>query len=205
LSGFNNVATSGGLVGYNYGLIQRSSSSVTVSAQYTLGGLVGKNLATGRIVQSYASGNVTAGPYSGGGGGLVGSNEGSVTQSYATGSVRYIGTCPGGNPCGSAGLVQRNSGAISESFAVGPVIQKPAGIVAFNSALISTDVYWNTETTLAPVAVLSGPGLPASNGLTTAQMSMASSFASYDFGPNGTWAMPAGASHPILRWQLAHP
>lgn len=205
MTGLNDVTDSGGLVGYNYGIIQRSSSSVTVSAQYTLGGLVGKNLATGRIVQSYASGNVTAGPYSGGGGGLVGSNEGSVTQSYATGSVRYIGTCPGGNPCGSAGLVQRNSGAISESFAVGPVIQKPAGIVAFNSAPISTDVYWNTETTLAPVAVLSGPGLPASNGLTTAQMSMASSFASYDFGPNGTWAMPAGASHPILRWQLAHP
>ncbi|MCC8401661.1 filamentous hemagglutinin N-terminal domain-containing protein [Paraburkholderia sp. MMS20-SJTN17] len=205
MTGFNYVTYSGGLVGYNYGLIQRSSSSVSVAAQYTVGGLVGDNLAMGRIVQSYASGNVTAGPYSGGGGGLAGINGGSVAQSYATGSVRYIGSCPGGNSCGSAGLVQSNSGTISESFAVGPVLQRPAGIVAFNSVPISTDVFWNTETTLAPVAVLSGPGLPASNGLTTAQMSMASSFASYDFGPNGTWAMPAGASHPILRWQLAHP
>jgi len=211
LGSFNTYTYSGGLVGYNYGLVERSSSSVNVATQYNLGGLVGDNRATGRIVQSYASGSVIAGGYSGGGGGLAGSNEGLITQSYATGSVRYLSSyCRGGSNCGGAGLVHGNSGTISQSFAIGPVIQNitappesPAGIVAFNSAPISTDVYWNRETTLAPVAVLSGPGLPASNVLTTAQMSSPSSFASYDFGLNGTWAMPAGATYPVLRWQLA--
>jgi hypothetical protein len=35
-------------------------------------------------------------------------------------------------------------------------------------------------------------------------MSNAASFAGYDFGPNGAWAMPSGATHPVLRSQLAH-
>ncbi|KAA0086050.1 hypothetical protein C0Z19_18420 [Trinickia soli] len=38
----------------------------------------------------------------------------------------------------------------------------------------------------------------------TAQMSDPSSFAGYDFGPNGVWAMPAGATHPVLSWQIGH-
>jgi hypothetical protein len=34
-------------------------------------------------------------------------------------------------------------------------------------------------------------------------MSNPSSFdASWDFSPTGAWVMPAGATHPILRWQL---
>ena len=41
-------------------------------------------------------------------------------------------------------------------------------------------------------------------GLTTVQMSTPSSFGpTYDFGPGGVWAMPAGATRPILQWQLA--
>lgn len=35
-------------------------------------------------------------------------------------------------------------------------------------------------------------------------MSDPSSFAGYDFGPNGVWAMPAGATHPVLSWQIGH-
>jgi hypothetical protein len=34
-------------------------------------------------------------------------------------------------------------------------------------------------------------------------MTLPASFQSYDFGPNGDWAMPAGATHPVLRWQVA--
>ena len=30
-------------------------------------------------------------------------------------------------------------------------------------------------------------------------MSNQASFAGYDFGPNGAWLMPAGATHPVLR------
>jgi hypothetical protein len=54
--------------------------------------------------------------------------------------------------------------------------------------------------------VLSGaldePGVPDANGLSTAQMSTASSLVGYDLGPDRVWAMPAGATHPVLNWQI---
>jgi hypothetical protein len=50
----------------------------------------------------------------------------------------------------------------------------------------------------------SGGNLPASNGLTTAQMSDPSSFVGWNFGSDGAWAMPAGATHPVRRWQVEH-
>jgi hypothetical protein len=50
----------------------------------------------------------------------------------------------------------------------------------------------------------SGGNLPPSNGLTTAQMSDPASFAGWDFSSNGAWTMPAGATHPVLRWQVEH-
>jgi hypothetical protein len=75
------------------------------------------------------------------------------------------------------------------------------GVIAFGSGTLAPDVHWNTETT---GQALSGGTLPPSNGFTTAQMSDPASFAGYDMGPNGVWAMPAGSTHPVLRWQLAH-
>jgi hypothetical protein len=52
--------------------------------------------------------------------------------------------------------------------------------------------------------VYSGTGTSAAKGLTTAEMSAPSSFGpTYDFSSTGVWAMPAGATHPVLRWQLA--
>jgi hypothetical protein len=48
-----------------------------------------------------------------------------------------------------------------------------------------------------------GTPIPAANELTTGQMSTPASFVSYDFSSTGVWAMPAGATHPALRWQLA--
>lgn len=39
------------------------------------------------------------------------------------------------------------------------------------------------------------------NGLTTAQMSDTASFSGWNFGPGGTWAMPTGATQPVLEWQ----
>jgi hypothetical protein len=34
-------------------------------------------------------------------------------------------------------------------------------------------------------------------------MSNPASFTAWNFGPAGAWAMPAGAAHPVLNWQLA--
>jgi hypothetical protein len=129
----------------------------------------------------------------------VGYNLGSITQSYATGNVSP--TYSTGFGGGLAGI---NDGTISQSFATGAVqtrLMATHGVIAFGSGTLAPDDYWNTETT---GQALSGGALPLSNGLTTAQMSEPASFAGYDLGPNGVWAMPTGATHPVLRWQLAH-
>ncbi|MGF6416287.1 filamentous hemagglutinin N-terminal domain-containing protein [Paraburkholderia sp. MM5482-R1] len=192
----------GGLVGTNDGLIERSWSSASVNDAGEAGGLVGVN--TGRIVQSFTtadvSGDVRMEP-----GGLVGINSGTVSQSYAAG--RVLGLFAAG------GLAFANSGVIEQSFAVGPVLgpsyQGPGygtygGIVAYGaSGTIAGNVYWDKETTTRTVSTGDVSQLPASNGFTTAQMSNPASFdASWDFSQTGAWVMPAGATHPILRWQL---
>ncbi|MGF6931151.1 filamentous hemagglutinin family protein [Paraburkholderia sp. UCT70] len=197
----------GGLVGANAGSIQRSSSSAAVTAGHVLGGLAGAN--SGLINQSFATGPVVSLSYiNEGGGGLVGDNSGTINQSYATGSTTLRGYCRGafGTPCGGAGLVVTNEGTISQSFATGLVTQPlygPIGIARANTGTIGNDVYWDTDTTTATVGVVYGTPIPAANGLTTAQMSTPASFVGYDFSPTGVRAMPAGATHPVLRWQLA--
>jgi hypothetical protein len=197
---------SGGLTGTNEGLIARSWSSASISSDQANGGLVGIN--SGTITQSYATGNVApATIFTSGGGGLVGDNLGTITQSYATGNVTSFYSAG----AGVGGLVGSNEGTISQSFATGRVQwdrwngpSGVGGIVALNWGIggtIAPNVYWNKCTT---GQANGGGNLPAANGLTTAQMSTPSSFASYDFSPTGVWAMPAGATHPILRWQLAN-
>lgn len=181
--------TTGGLVGQNDGMITRSWSSASSDTQGLAGGLVGKN--TGSIVQSYATGDVT-GPLHVAPGGLVGDNTGLVSQSYSTGKVQ------GG--MGGGGLVYSNEGTIDESFDVGQVnMWSPAGVAYINTGTIKS-VYWNVETT---GQTNGGNGVPSENGLTTAQMSNPASFASWNFGPGGAWSMPAGATHPVLNWQLS--
>jgi filamentous hemagglutinin family protein len=192
----------GGLVGVNDGTVERSSSSASVGSQGVAGGLVGTN--NGKIMQSFATGHVTTGNH-GTAGGLVGINSGTISQSYATGSV--------GPLKGGGGLVNTNtsSGVIEQSFATGPVgvggppLSAWGGIASTNQGMIADNVYWDKETSTRSASVANGTPLPAANGLTTAQMSRAASFGpSWDFGPTGTWALPAGATHPVLSWQLAH-
>lgn len=200
-------AITGGLVGNNDGSVQRSSSSVSATTGSTLGGLAGAN--AGSIVQSFATGTLVASGYiDEGAGGLVGYNTGTITQSYATGPTTFNSYCRGaaGTPCGGAALVVINEGTISQSFATGTVTQLfygPIGIARTNTGTIASDVYWDKDTTTATTGVVYGTTIPAANGLTTEQMSTPSSFVSYDFSPTGVWAMPAGATHPVLRWQLA--
>ncbi|WP_250494277.1 filamentous hemagglutinin N-terminal domain-containing protein [Caballeronia sp. GAWG1-1] len=206
----------GGLVGENAGLIARSSSSANVSADADAGGLVAANDVTGVISQSYATGNAEGYAHTNGAGGLVDGNAGTITQSYATGSAtfspNYCGF--GASVCTSApgALVRINTatGKITQSFATGAVIDNvqagqgpaPAGIAFENDGVIGKDVYWNKQTTGAPAGVTVGNTVPASQGRTTAQMSQTASFGpTYNFGTNGVWAMPAGATHPVLRWQ----
>jgi hypothetical protein len=75
----------GGLVGQNRGIIKDSYSRIDVVFTSSYGaGLVGTNY-QGSIIDSYATGSVTGGQY---GGGLVANNnQATITNSYATGSV----------------------------------------------------------------------------------------------------------------------
>lgn len=220
--------TTGGLVGENFGTVTRSASDVIISTEGQVGGLVGLNGPTGVIRQSYSSdngvvrppfqaGSVNAFGHGSGGGGLVGNNEGLITQSYTTAPVTFMpNTCGfNGRPCdaGSAALAQRNSGTIEQSFATGAVTTSvlpgfgpPAlGIASNNDGTIAKDVFWNVDTTHAALGVYSGTGTSAATGLTTAQMSTPASFGpTYDFSSTGVWALPAGATHPVLRWQIAN-
>ncbi|MEM5295920.1 filamentous hemagglutinin N-terminal domain-containing protein [Burkholderia sp. JPY481] len=205
-SGAFEGALLGGLVGRNDGLIERSWSSAFVGSAGLLGGLVGGN--GGTIVQSYATGPVSGGNH-GSGGGLVGANDGTISQSYATGQVY--------GPFSAGGLALSNDGLIEQSFAsgavLGPSFQGPdygtyGGIVAVQGSPagvpLASNVYWDKQTTTRSVSAGTGPQLPASNGLTTAQMSDPASFVGWDFGPTGAWVIPAGTSHPVLRWQVSH-
>jgi filamentous hemagglutinin family protein len=192
---------SGILAGDNQGTIVNSYTTGSVFDAFqdgnTFGGLVGKN--EGLIARSWSSASVSGDDLNGG---LVGYNTGTITQSYATGDVTpQYSTGSGG------GLVGLNEGTISQSFATGKVgfgAQGSAGFAYLNNGTIAPDSYWNTETTTQTQGVRAGAQLPASNGLTTAQMSTAASFVSYDFSPTGVWALPAGATHPVLRWQVAN-
>jgi filamentous hemagglutinin family protein len=210
--GATDSTMAGGLVGVNFGTIARSSSSVSGSTGGTLAGLVGVN--SGVISQSFASGSLNTyeigpsgfGLSAGSTAGLVGTNNGTIMQSYATGAVQ---TGCVTLECSAAGLVLTNTGTITQSFATGSVTGGHSytgsanyGIAAVNSGTIANDVYWNKNTTTTAIGVGSGTPIPASNGLTTAQMSNLSSFAGWNFGATGAWDMPAGASHPILRWQV---
>ncbi|RDU94746.1 filamentous hemagglutinin N-terminal domain-containing protein [Trinickia dinghuensis] len=203
---FYDSTTAGGIAGVNHGTILRSSSSATNNAGGPMGGLVGEN--DGLVSQSFASGSVSAAAFGAHGessvgspGGLVGTNNGTITQSYATGSVGI-----GCNEyyCGNgAALVNTNHGTISQSFATGG--GTPDGVAAQNSGTIASDVYWNKDTTTAAIGVGSGTPVAASNGLTTAQMSNPASFTGWNFGSGGDWVMPAGATHPVLAWQVSSP
>jgi filamentous hemagglutinin family protein len=192
----------GGLVGDSTGLIYRSSSSTNVSTfgAYT-GGLAGAD--EGTIRQSFASGSVSA--YGIGAGGLVGLARGVIFESYATGAVTSQQGAVGGL------VAMTLFSDIEQSFATGH-LQAPYGRGGIAWQILEpgdlkSDMVWDTQTTGTNIAVVSGPNggtVGTAQGLTTAQMSTPSSLsAAYDFGPNGVWAMPAGATHPILRWQLA--
>jgi len=129
-------STLGGLVGINFGgSITDSYATGSVIGNAWIGGLVGNNIGSSTITNSYATGSVNAavigvreGTYiTGGIGGLVGNNTGTITNSYATGNVTgYLAaTGPSGEGYDGAevgGLVGSNAGTITNSYATGNVI-----------------------------------------------------------------------------------
>ncbi len=105
----------GGLVGRNLGTIRNCSSNGSISgngAYYTVGGLVGTG---GTITDCHSSGSVSGnGPYGGYAGGLVGTG-GTITNCWSSASVSVSGDfCPAGGLVGGGGI-------ISNCYATGSV------------------------------------------------------------------------------------
>jgi hypothetical protein len=180
----------GGLMGYNsaifedgtmnYSTIDSCCSSVDVSGDDYVGGLVGTNL-YGTITNCYATGSVVASPTDlwspgGVGGGLVGDNWHIISNCYTTG--RVLASDTKWSPGVGGGLVGENNGEVMYSF-------------------------WDTQTS---GQAASGGGTPK----TTAEMQTASTFlkAGWDFvdeTENGTediWWILEGQDYPKLWWEL---
>ena len=150
----------------------------------------------GTVSNSYSTGSVS-GNYSGG---LVGSNSyyATVSNSYSTGSVT------GGNSVG--GLVGSNDGTVSDSYSTGSVTGNldVGGLVGYNTDTVSNS-FWDTET--------SGQASSAGGtGKTTAQMKDIATFsgatwdivavASADDRDTGyIWNIVDDGTYPFLSWQ----
>ncbi len=111
----------GALAGMNMGWIANSTASGDVTAEALVGGLVAANI-EGTLYRCLASGNVTAngvfefdeGMEVSAVGGLVGFNDGDVTDCHASGDVNGVAVV--------GGLAGMNTGSISDSSAIGDVL-----------------------------------------------------------------------------------
>ena len=117
------------LVYWNQGIVQTRPSPRGPTLQIIARGLVTLN--DGVVQASYAGVNITT--YSDEmSGGLVGDNNGTIVNSYATGSVTYAGGSPSLLPQAIAmagGLVGLNGGVIENSYATGAVYAPYAAFV----------------------------------------------------------------------------
>ncbi|OFA02247.1 heme/hemopexin-binding protein precursor [Janthinobacterium sp. HH107] len=223
VSGQRNV---GGLVGSNGGAITLSASSGAVTGVNAdnggaIGGLAGSNASGASIATSYATGVVTGAREMIGG--LVGNNQGALSQSYATGNVtgaRSIG-----------GLVGLNGGSIDDAYASGAVgravtadpilsMENMGGLVGestgsvshvFSSGAVSGDGYGSVGAVAGRVSAgspfsygffnyetsLVQTGGGGSSGRSTAQMRQQGSFGDYNF--SSVWRIYEGYTTPMLK------
>jgi filamentous hemagglutinin family protein len=213
----------GGLVGVNLGTVFQSHADGLVVGFNNLdsayipnvGGLVGSNglyyESLGTIAQSYADGTVTGGANSNVGG-LAGSNDALIRDSYATAAVTGGGSVqlPNGDYAqdSTSGFVAQggSSQLIQNSYAVGAVGLKPGspttwtaltfGLVGPGNAGVA-DSYWDTEST----GQSAGGYRIAGIGMTTSELK---SGLPAGFNPT-VWAINASVNngYPYLLWQTA--
>ena len=118
----------GGLVAIDSGIIRNSTASGVIDAPQSayVGGLVGKAYG-GELKGLHASVDITGMSAIGG---LVGLNQTSISESYATGNVKGV------SAYGSSGaFVGQNDGRIDRSFAIGDV-ESGSGFVGMNNGVI---------------------------------------------------------------------
>jgi hypothetical protein len=160
----------GGLVGLNYGTITFSGSSVSIAGDdYNIGGGL-VGTCEGTIVESYATGSVSTGKDGYAGG--LGSGCQTVAQSYARGSVST------GSRGARGTVLSANGGTVSQSYGTGPVTLGSGGyqggFVGFQQQGDSiTAAFWGVTTSNIP-NLNRGAGnirhYPGITGLTTTQL-----------------------------------
>ena len=144
----------GGLVGSNNGINNKISNSYAIGkvvGEHVVGGLAGHNRSRNTITNSYSFSNVKGSSQVGG---LVGNNVGTITNSYAIGSVagnvdqRYIGGLVGASVAGSTNNSYWDKTTSGRAASVGGIGQTTAQLqVPTVSGSTSTEVYhgWSEE------------------------------------------------------------
>ena len=158
----------GGLIGFNAGLVSLSNADVSISASVDAGGLVDINDG-GTITQSYANGAVSVGDNTGNdpiAGGLIGGSTGSVSNSYATGSVT------GGTSSQIGGFIGYNPDPVETSYSTGQAQggagSEVGGFSGINGGF--TDCDWDTTTSKNAEGTGCCGNEPGLTGLTTKQL-----------------------------------
>ena len=148
----------------------------------------------GTVSNSYSTGNVTGKDYVGG---LVGVNYGTVSNSYSSGNVT--------GEYDVGGLVGDNLGTVSNSYSSGNVtgIEYVGGLVGWNDATVSTS-FWDTETSGQATS-------DGGTGKTTEEMQDIATFsgATWDIcavAPGSTnstciWNIVDNETYPFLSWE----
>jgi len=202
------AVSTGGLVGYNLGFINSSSTTGTVQANgANCGGLIGQS--QGIVNECYSTAMIV-GPQNVGG--LIGYCNGDITNSYATGDVQGVSTVAGGLagylwtnniynsyatgqvtcPDKSGGLVGiAASSNLFYSYSTGLIIASTSfgGLVGDNSASTATDCFWDTMSSGMPTS-------PLGTGKNTPEMMTQVTFTNWDFA--GIWTIDEGLSYPYL-------
>ncbi len=171
----------------NVGLLGGSVTKINGGGGDGIGALVGYNdSSNGTVSNSYATTAVDCASCSNIGG-LVGFNDGTLTDAYAMGAVRG-----GGN---AGGLVGFNGSSIIDAYATGPVIGigNLGGLVGSNAGTI-TDGYYDAGTTGRPL----GTQADGSVGETTAALQAALP----TFVNPGNWGIVPGETYPYLAYQF---
>jgi hypothetical protein len=118
----------------------------------------------GTIANAYATGSVSAGSNSNGGG-LVGQNNGTIANAYATGSVSVSGFDSSGG-----GLVGANFGTIANAYATGSV--SASGLGVSSGGLVGANFFTGTITNAYSTGAVTnnGGGASFAGGLVAANV-----------------------------------
>ncbi len=183
----------GGLIGTNKGTVSYSFANVNVyGSGNSVGGLIGFNQnqmgsTDSNIKRSYAIGNVDGEKWAGG---LVGTNEGVVSDSYAQGKVNGRNGIVGG-------LIGGNSGTVNRAYATGLVSGSMAGGLIGDNVVSFAGSYYDSEKTSQSDDV--GKGTPK----TTVEMKKKATFTGWNF--TSVWNISEGNGYPTLRQKSTVP